>query len=104
MSYQDQAADRILPGAGTAITAGSDVAGTAVDLSAFLEQIVSLKFAGKTHIRAAGSAVLAQGVTTTDMWLAADEMQDFKVVPGKTFLAGYGIGAAHAGVVVVTSR
>lgn len=100
----EQAAERIAPGAGTAITAGNGAAGTAVDLSAHLGKFVTLQFPGKTHIRFASTAALAQNVTTTDRYLAADAAEDFKVIEGATFVAAYGVGGGHAGCYVLSSR
>lgn len=103
--HESQSAEvMIAPGAGTAITAGNGAAGTAVDLSTHRDKFVALRFPGKTHIRFAASAALAQAVVTTDFYLSADELQCFKIIDGLEFVAAWGVGGAHAGTVGPVSR
>lgn len=89
------------PAAGVAVTAGNGASGTAVDLTAHRDKFIALRFPGKTHIRFGGSSVAA---ATTDLYLAADEMQVFKIVEGRDYLAAWGVGGGHVGVYAVVSR
>lgn len=94
----------LAPGAGVAVTAGNGAAGTAVDLSAEIDRAVVLRFPGKVHLRFGATAAAAQAVVTTDLYLVADEMQVFKIIEGKQFVAAWGVGGAHAGVAARVSR
>lgn len=98
--YDEQAARRTLPGPGTALTVGNGASANN-DLSALVGQFVTLKFSGKTHVRAGAAS---QTAVTTDFWLEAGETQDFLVTEAKKNLACYGVGAAHTGVAAPTGE
>ena len=100
VSYADQAAARIAPTAGTAITAGNGAAGTSVDLTAFKGQFMSFKFPGKTHIRFGPTVAVA--AATTDYYLTQDLGEDFLITDATKFVNAWGVGAAHAGVCAPT--
>ena len=71
------------------------------DLSALVGQFVTLKFSGKTHVRAGATS---QTAVTTDYWLEAGESQDFLVTDAKKHLATYGVGGAWTGVATPTGE
>ncbi len=106
MQTNEPAFDRIIPGAGTAFVAGNGAAGTGLDISAFRGKWVTIVMPGKTYIRGATTAALSQAVVATDIYLTADVPQDFYVPEdgSKNFICGWGVGAAHAGSIVQSSR
>lgn len=98
--FTEQAARRVAPTAGTAITAGNGAAGTSVDLTAQVGKFVSFKFPGKTHIRFGPASTVA--AATTDYYLTADLGEDFFITLETAFVNAWGVGAAHAGVCAPT--
>lgn len=90
----------VAPAAGATVTISTS-SSAAVDLSAFVGEVVLFKASVKTHFLFGPTSAVADA-TATDMYLAADQSISLEITSERKFLKAIGTGAGLLHYVAVS--